>query len=127
LNSPDFGEMLEDALEHLWEFSYLGQSPLARLKSVNRALPQDSPWSHVDRGRALHTILQEAIEQLKPTEQQLNLSREAAYYPILHRAYVEGVDNKAIAQTAGISLRTFYRQRTEAIRAVAQILRDWES
>jgi hypothetical protein len=127
LNSPDLEKQVADALEHLWEFSYLGKSTLAKLDTVKRSLPQKRNWSHVDLGSALSGILQAAIEDLKVMEEYLGFSREALYHPILYQAFIKGAENKFIAQTLGISLRTYYRRRTEAIQVVAQILRDWET
>jgi hypothetical protein len=126
VNGPDFEKLVADALEHLWEFSYLGKSPVANLTMVKQSLPQGRKWSHVDLGRALSRVLQEAIENLKPAEHHPSFSRESLYYPILRQAYIEGIENKVIVHNLGISRRTFYRRRTEAIGVIAQILRDWE-
>ncbi len=126
LNHPNFDKLVAHALEHLWEFSYLGKSPLTQLKIVEQSLPQEKNWSHVDRGGALNRILHAAIENLKPMEQYPSFSREVHYYSILHQAYIEGVENKVIAHNLNLSLRSLYRRRTEALRIVAQILRDWE-
>jgi hypothetical protein len=126
LNARKFEELVADALEHLWDYAYLGTHPLVELQSVKRQMPPNGKWSHVDMGRLLNGILQNAIEKIKPNNLDSDLSREKHYFLILRKAYVEGVHNKAIAVDLSIGERTLYRYSAKAIQVVAQILRDWE-
>ncbi len=127
LNEKDFEKLVAQALEHLWDFSYLGMHSLAQLKSVKRRLRNRSEVSHVDVGRVVSEVLRAAIENLKPINGQRDFSREKHYYPILISAYVEGLENRAIADSLSIGERTLYRYSIKAIQCLSQILRDWEA
>lgn len=122
-----FEKQVADALKHLWDYSYLGKHPLARLNAVRRRMHNRSEVSHVDVGRAVSDLLQAAIGNMKPTNDQGEFSRERYYHTILTKAYVEGTENKAIADSLNIGERTLYRYCTRAVQVVAQILRDWET
>jgi hypothetical protein len=126
LEGPEFDRLVADALEHLWDFSYLGKHPLAELQSVKSQIPLPNGLTHLDKGRALSDLLQSAIENLKPAKRQRDVSRERTFSTILYRAYVEGIPNRQIAGSLHIGVRTMYRYKSKAIRVVAQILRDWE-
>ncbi len=126
LEGPEFDGLVADALEHLWDFSHLGNHPLAQLRTVARTAKHSSDPTHLDRGRALCDLLVTAIEQPKPAKRQRDFSREKMFATILYRAYVEGVPNQEIAEGLNIGDRTFYRYKAGAIRVVAQLLREWE-
>ena len=126
METREFEKLVANALEHLWDFAYLGKHPLANLRSVQSRALHRNGLSYLDTGRALSDVLQAAIESLKLCTQQEELSRERHYYTILHQAYVECVQNKMIARSLDMGERTLYRYSTKAIQAVAQILHDWE-
>ncbi len=127
VNDRQFESRVAGALEHLWDFSYLGKHPLSKLKIVKQRLAQQAHSIHLDTGRAVSEILRAAIETLKPTDGQSDFSREKHYYTILTKAYVEGVANRLVAESIHVGERTLYRYNIKAIQAVAQILRDWEA
>ena len=127
MHSRQFEILLADALEHLWDFSYLGKHPLSQLSIVRRRLSQKADESHLDVGRALSEVLRAAIVALKPTEDQETCSREKHYYAILTKAYVEGITNRAIAKSIDVGDRTLYRYSIKAIQCVARIVLDWEA
>jgi hypothetical protein len=119
---------LPDALEHLYDFSHLGTHPLAHLHIVSNLLIHDqTPLTHVDRGRALSKALHIAIDELKPSDEPANVGHEGRFYHILHQAYREGKENHEIALDLAISERTFYRDRKRALCALAQVVWDMES
>ncbi len=124
LSDRDFKKQVADALKHLWDFSYLGTHPLAQLKSVKRRLRNRYQATHVVVGRTVSEVLRAAIEDLKPIDEQRDFSREKHYYSILTMAYVEGVQNKAIADSLNIGERTLYRYTAKAVQCVSQILRE---
>ena len=125
--SNEMENWVADALEHLYDFSYLGTHPLANLRVVDKTLVRDqTPLTHVDRGRALSKVLQIAIDELKPVDKPDDVGREARFYSILYEAYRQGKENQDIALRLSISERTFYRDRRRALQAVAQVLRDME-
>jgi hypothetical protein len=127
LDTRRFEELVADALEHLWDYSYLGTHPLVELDGLREYAHPTGKWSHVDQGRMLSEMLRNSIETLNSSNPQFGLSREKHYYSILHKAYVEVVPNKMIAKELNIGERTLYRYSAKAIQVVAKILRDWES
>lgn len=120
-------EAVEGALRHMHDFAYLGSCPLARLPAVERHFPAGA-GTHVDRGRALHNVLVEAIEKLKPEglKPTLTSPREWHHYLILHEAYIADRPNRDVMAELYISEGTFNRRRREAIEAVTRILRERE-
>jgi hypothetical protein len=126
LEGVKFDRLVADALEHLWDFSYLGKHPLAELQSVKRQTSGSSDSTHLDAGRALSDLLQAAIEDLKPAKRQREISRERFFSTVLFQAYIEGIPNKQIAGSFRVGERTLYRYKAKAVRVVAQLLRDWE-
>lgn len=128
LTLSDVEKFAPDAVEHLYDFSYLGTHPLAALRIVAAANIHDhTPSTHIDRGRALSKVLQVAIDELSPTGEPANVSRESRFFALLFQAYREGKENREIAITLSISERTFYRERLRALHALAQILWDMET
>ena len=57
---------LEDALRHLTDYAHLGEHPLAELAAVRNKLPPGR-LTHLERGKALYRVLEEAIERLRPS------------------------------------------------------------
>lgn len=117
--NPDqeFIKMVEDALRHLHDYIVLGQSPLADWAKV-------SGDSHVERGRQLQRLLNDALETLRPAEKRPAepLPRVWYNYAVLHDAYVEGAQNREIMARLYISEGTFNRTRRNALRGLARLL-----
>jgi hypothetical protein len=125
VTKSDVDKWLADALEHMYDYSYLGTHPLAHLNVVDRFVIHDqSPLTHVDRGRAVSRLLQAAIAELARTGEPSNVGRESRYYAILYQEYQEGRENREIALNLSISERTFYRERKRALRSLAQVVWD---
>src|SRR5438045_8790240 len=58
------GRLVEEALEHLWDYSYLGSHPLASLRLTRRYLANGKGHeTHIDRGMAVSRLLQDAIQK----------------------------------------------------------------
>ena len=125
-------KLVEVALRHLDDYTYLGQQQLAGLRVVEQRLQQrDVEFvTHIDRGKALSDILIQAINKLRPSgdEPRGNQipSREWYQYTVLHDAYVEGVMNRDIMSRLYISEGTFNRARRRAVRGVARALQEME-
>ncbi len=119
-DSKRFGEV-EDALRHLDDYSYLGDHPL-----TPTLVPQSNSRSttHIDRGKALNSLLRAAVEKLRPLgEEPRDLApRHWHPYVILRDAYVNGNANRDIMSRLYISEATFHRTRRRALRAVAKAL-----
>jgi hypothetical protein len=119
-------EVVETALRRMNDFVYLGTCPLSTLGAVTARLPART--THVDRGKATHHVLAEAIERLRPAGQKPTLTspREWHHYMILHEAYVMDRPNRDVMAELYISEGTFNRRRREAIEAVRRMLREGE-
>src|SRR3989442_764662 len=58
--------LVEEALEHLWDYSYLGSHPLASARLARSYLANGKGReTHIDRGMAVSRLLQDAIQKLK--------------------------------------------------------------
>ena len=114
---PQFIKMVEDALRHLQDYIVLGRSPLAEWAKIGGD-------SHVERGKQLQQMLQDAIESLRPAEKRPSepLPRVWYSYAVLHDAYVEGAQNREIMARLYISEGTFNRTRRNALRGLARLL-----
>jgi hypothetical protein len=114
---PDrnFARQVEHALQHLSDFTALGQSALVdelKLPGV----------THIERGKALRQCLLDAIESLRPAEARPRsvLPREWRAYAVLYDAYVEDVPNREIMARLYIGEGNFNRTRRAALQAVAR-------
>jgi hypothetical protein len=121
-------EDVEDALRHLADYGYLGDHALARLEVVRARLAVTAVTTHLDLGRAVYSLLAEAIEKLRPAAKLSGSPPPREWYPylILHDAYVEGVSNRDIMSRLYISHGTFSRTRRGALRALARALEEME-
>jgi CheY-like chemotaxis protein len=111
-----FEREVQDALDHLYDPSYLLVHPLATLFSPRDGVepPQD----------ALHRILKEAIGVLKPPAGAPLHSPAWRLYRYLSLRYVEMLTIGQVAAELGISPRQCRRDHHDAINAVSSIL--WE-
>ncbi|HLA08558.1 MAG TPA: hypothetical protein VJ022_14020, partial [Anaerolineales bacterium] len=116
-------QVTENVLRNLSDYLYLADSPVAEMKIV-KAYLAGGRKTHVERGKAVHSIVLKALEQMKPDEENPPnpLSREWYPYTILHEAYVKGIQNRDIMGKLYISEGTFNRTRRAAILSLARIL-----
>lgn len=119
-------QLVADALEHFWDYAYLGNHPLAELTCVTRALASPARATHLERGQALHYLLHRAIDATQVSSSRRRFSPEALYHPILHHVYIEGTENPFVAKKLNLAIRTFYRYLAKALAVVTQLLDDWE-
>ena len=120
-------ETVETALKNLWKIAELGQGPLTRLNLVKQRLVQSGLAPiEPNLGRALQEILRSAIEHLGAAHQADKTSKQWRQHFILDQCYVEGAQNKNIIIRLNVAERTFYRERTAAIKALAQVLQAME-
>ena len=122
---------VEDALRHLYDYAYLGQHELARLRVIEQRLARshldDAPLTHLDRGKQLSELLISLVEKLRPSGPQPKaLTREWVQYTILHDAYVLGELNRDIMAKLYISESSFNRARRRAVRGVARAIEELE-
>jgi hypothetical protein len=115
-------------LRNLDDYSELADNPLAELSLVQSSLPK-SQVTHLERGKAVHVVLHEAIGKLRPatTPPSNPPGREWYSYLILREAYIEGTSNRDIMQKLYISEGTFNRTRRTAIRSLARAIGEMEA
>ncbi|MBI2939165.1 MAG: hypothetical protein HYY04_01900, partial [Chloroflexi bacterium] len=114
---PVFDEHVREALEHLYEYTYLQAHPLAALLRVGPP--------HEKTGATLHRVLFEAIEELKPPRGAPYPSPAWRRYNYLFFRYVEANTPARVAQKLTLSERQSRRTREEALRALTDVL--WAS
>ena len=131
-DEPGFVALVEDALRRLHDFTYLGEHDLARLQVVEWFLQDGSDGfvTHIDRGKAVSGILEQAVQKLRPVgaepETYTVPPRAWHQYITLHDAYVLGELNRDIMSKLYISEGTFNRTRRRAVRGVAKALEEME-
>ena len=123
---------VEETLRKFYDFAYLGEHPLAKLRIVDNCLAERHEVNpgFIERGKALGDILTRALDQLKPdtalpAKSQVP-SREWHSYIILHDSYVAEETNRDIMSRLYISEGTFNRTRRRALYSVAKTLTEME-
>ncbi len=119
---------VEDALRNLHDYARLGDSRLGGLKLVKSTLG-GGPITHLDLGKALYKILEQAVGKLKPEGEQKGDPPPAVWqsYLILHEAYFRDVPNRDIMSRLYISEGTFNRRRRAALAAIARAISEMEA
>jgi len=121
-------EAVEMALRNLHDYTFLGDTMLGELSLVRTRLAQ-GPSTTLDRGKAVHEVLLEAINKLRPVTaiQRDPPPREWYPYLILRDAYLEEKSNRDIMLELYISEGTFNRTRRAAVRSLARTLGEIEA
>jgi hypothetical protein len=118
-----FSQTVKDALSQLWGGPKLTQSPLLGMRVVRDRL--------VDGGsvpaKAIRSVLQEAIERLRPSGDRSMTSGEWILYNILDLRFVQGQRIRDVAQRLAMSESDFYRKQRVAIDQVADTLIQMEN
>ena len=122
IDDPAFGRWVKDALSHYWGGPKLTDSPLLNLTIVIRA----RDLCGGDAVRALRTVLEQAIEALRPTGQQKMTAVEWTLYNILDLKFRQGRRMSDIANRLAISESDLYRKQRAAISEVARMLAQME-
>ncbi len=115
IDDPAFNKMVKDALSHYWGGPKLTESPLMRLKIVQRAIQDhDTPQN------ALRATLVDAIELQKPESQRSMTTSEWILYNILELKFLQGKRVRDVARRLAMSESDLYRKQRVAIENVAQ-------
>jgi hypothetical protein len=122
LYGPDFQQWVWDALSHYWGGPKLTKSPLLNLKVVEKALEENDG----NPARALRSVLDRAIEALKPEGERHMTTGEWILYNILELKFVQGLRVKDIAMRLAMSESDLYRKQRVAIEEVAKTIADME-
>jgi GAF domain-containing protein len=129
-SEPEAVALVEDALRHLHDFSYLGRQPLASLLIVPSHLDVEETEvvTHVDRGKALKETLLIALNKLMPSTARGSgpPPREWHSYIILHDCYFLEKLNREVMSELYISEGTFNRTRRRALRGMTRALAEME-
>ncbi len=116
IDRDTFGRLVQDALSHLYDHSYLQTHPLANLFAIEGASET--------HGQGLRRILLEAIQQIAPppaTPFQSPVWRKHRY---LILRYLEDRTATEVTEDLAISERHSRRYHHEAIEALSSILWD---
>lgn len=113
LTREEFLRCLRNDLGHLYDAALLRSSPLATLVGVA---------SRFDASLALRSILTEAIESLKPRDDEPSQSRAWRIYDSLFCCYVQRLSQQVVADQLGISTRQLRREQRTALEVLADRL-----
>jgi CheY-like chemotaxis protein len=109
-------DQVKQALEHLYDFPYLQNHPLA----TREPLPMES--RRETASQRLRRELMEAIATLNPGPGVPFRAPHARLYNLLHLHYVEGFTIQEAAHELGVSLRQAYRDLRRGEEGVATAL-----
>jgi len=103
----------------------LGQHPFAGLAVVTGyRLRQGLPDNPRGRGLALRGVLREAIERLKPSSPYSPTAEDWRHYNILYEQYIDRRTTASVAESMGITQRTYFREQGKALEQLCSFL--WE-
>ena len=118
---------VEEALRNLYDYAYLSDCTLAKLKRIQAASPNPGN-THLDRGKLVYQTILDALEKLRPPGEMPREPIPRQWYPylILYNAYLENKPNNEIMMRLYISEGTFNRTRRAAIRSLTRVLSEME-
>jgi hypothetical protein len=122
LNDPEFNNLVWDAMSHYWGGPKLTESPLLRLRVVQKALSEHGG----NAGKALRGILNRAIEQQRPDGERNLTTAEWILYNILEMKFVQGRRVRDVARRLAMSESDLYRKQRVALENVAQAISNME-
>jgi len=120
-SDPSFVQYVREALTQYWGGPKLTNSPLLRLRVVERALKEHDGHAV----NALRAVLYDAIERVKP-EGQRRFTGEWILYNILELKFLQGRRVREIALKLAVSEADLYRKQRVAIEQVAQAIAEME-
>jgi len=115
LTREQFIKCLRDCLNHLHDPAHLRRSPLAVLLGIE---------NRFETSLVLQRTLIEAIESLKPPDDEPYQSRAWRIYDSLRCCYVQQLSQRVVADQLGISTRQLRREQHVALEELADQL--WE-
>jgi len=123
LNMADAPRIVKDSLTHYWGGPKLSQSPLLRLRAVKSALKEcDGVPS-----KALRSLLNQAIERLRPSGERSLTASEWMIYNILELRFIQGQRIRDVASRMAMSESDFYRKQRIAIEEVTKTIANMET
>ncbi len=118
VDEPDFPKMVHEALTHYWGGPKLTNSPLMQLQVVQKAVAVYDG----DTVKALRSVLDRAIENVRPDGERRMTASEWMLYNILELKFVQGLRVRDIANRLARSEADLYRKQKIAVKAVARSL-----
>lgn len=120
-NREEFYEQVREALRQYWGGPGLSRSNLLNLRVVQRELQTaDSPI------HAVRTIIQAALERLKPEGVRTMTGTEWVLYNIIDLRFIEGKKVRDVARRMSMSEPDLYRKQRMAIEALADAVLEME-
>lgn len=118
----DMANWIKDALSHYWGGPKLSDSPLMRLKIVQKMMA-DHDGNAVN---ALRAILRKGVDNIRP-EGERRFTAEWILYNILEMKFIEGRKVREVAGRLAMSEADLYRKQRVAVEAVAKMVLDMEA
>jgi CheY-like chemotaxis protein len=116
-NPPDsFVAEVKDALEHLYDLSYLQHHPLVQESGLTARHPIEISAQRLRRELAT------AIEALDPGDDVLFHAPSARQYHLLTLHYMQNMTVQEVARELRVSVRQAYRGLRQAERSVAEVM-----
>ena len=122
VHAPGFAQAVKEALGQYWGGPKLSQSSLRRMRAVQHAMGENDNVP----AKAIRSVLQQAIERLKPDGPRSMTSAEWLIYNILDLRFVQGYRIRDIVTRLAVSESDFYRKQRVAIEQVAETLAQME-
>jgi hypothetical protein len=123
ISSPEFSNLVKDALRDYWGGPRLTESELLKLNIVWREMEQAEDRNPA---RALRAVLAQAIENLKPEGQRSLTTTEWILYNILEMRFLQGRKVRDVALRLAMSESDLYRKQRIAIEEVAHQIEEME-
>ena len=108
-------EMVRDALTHLHDPVCLQTHPLVSLLALQPSRASTNP------GRALHQLLRDAIDELRPAADRAD-PHARRVHEILRLRYIEALAPRDVQRALALSRAEYFRDQQHAIAAVAVLL-----
>jgi hypothetical protein len=122
IERPEFPNLVKDALSHYWGGPKLSDSPLLKLRVVERALLEHDG----NPIKALRAVLALGIERLRPDGERKMTAAEWLLYNILELKFIQGRKVRDVAMRLAMSESDLYRKQRVAIEEVANHIADME-
>lgn len=114
-------EQVRAALKHYW-----GGPGISRSRLLDFHIVEERMATEESGVQALRSVLQEAIDQLRPEGERSMTAPEWTLYNILDMRFLEGKRVRDVAQRMSMSEADLYRKQRLAIETVARSILDQE-
>ena len=121
LSLDELPQIIKEALRDYWGGPKLTNSPLLRLRVVERALAEHDG----NTANALRAVLREAVERIRP-EGQRKFTAEWLLYNILELKFLQGQKVRDVAVRLAVSEADLYRKQRVALEELAQSMLEME-